>query len=100
MDLKSIIQGRLDFGSKKSFVSMQKMYQHRIDNFYKSDVFLKEDTFDEETCSINIPRLITMGLEKSWTNTVTLLDYLAQFAVSGSISAWLVQDGKILKYAV
>jgi len=79
---------------------MQKMYQHRIDNFYKSDVFLKEDAFDEQTSSINIPRLITMGLEKSWTNTVTLLDYLAQFAVSGSISAWLVQDGKILKYAV
>ena len=99
-DLKSIIQGRLDFGSEKSFVQMQKMYEHRIDNFYKSDVFIKEEAFDTETWSINIPRLITMGLEKAWTNTVTLLEYLAQFAISGSISAWLVQDGKILKYAV
>lgn len=100
MDLKSIIQGRLDFGSEKSFVQMQKMYQHRIDNFYKSEVFIKEDTLDPATFSINIPRLITMGMEKPWTNTVALLEYLAQFAISGSIGAWLVQDGKILKYAV
>ena len=100
MDLKTIIQGRLDFGTEKSFVQVQKMFQHRVDNFYKSDVFIKEDAFDETTFSVNIPRLITMGMEKSFTNTVTLLEYLAQFAISGSISAWLVQDGKILKYAV
>lgn len=100
MDLKSIIQGRLDFGSEKSFIQMLKMYQHRIDNFHKGEVFLKEDAFDATTFSINVPRLITMGMEKAWTNSVTLLEYLAQFAISGSISAWLVQDGKILKYAV
>jgi tetratricopeptide (TPR) repeat protein len=100
MDLKSIIQGRLDYGSEKSFVQMLKMYQHRIDNFYKGDIFLKEDAFDATTFTINIPRLITMGVERSWTNVVTLLEYLAQYAISGSISAWLVQDGKILQYVV
>ena len=100
MDLKSIIQGRLDFGSEKSYVQMEKMYQHRIDNFYKHDTLLKENYLDEETNSINIPRHISIGTEKTWINTVKLLEYLAQFALSGSISAWLVREGKILKYAV
>lgn len=100
MELKSIIQGRLDFGSEKSFVLMEKMYQHRIDNFYKSDTFLKEHFLDKESNSINIPRHISMGTEKAWTNTVKLLEYLAQFALSGSVSAWLVLEGKILKYAI
>lgn len=100
MELKSIIQGRLDFGSEKSFLLMQKMYEHRIDNFYKNDTFLKETHLDQESGSINIARQITMGAEKTWTNTVKLLEYLAQFALSGSVSAWLVHEGKILKYAV
>jgi len=100
MDLKSIIQGRLDFGSEKSFVQMEKMYQLRIDNFYKYDTLLKEDYLDPESYSINVPRHISIGTEKTWINTVKLLEYLAQFALSGSVSAWLVREGKILKYAI
>jgi tetratricopeptide (TPR) repeat protein len=79
---------------------MEKMYEHRVQNFYKADHFLKEECLDADTFSINVPRLIAMGPEKAWMNTVKLLEYLAQFALSGSISAWLVREGKILKYAV
>lgn len=100
MDLKSIIQGRLDFGSEKSYVQMQKMYQHRIDNFHKGEILLKEEFFDAENFSITVPRLISIGVERYWSNFVTILEYVAQYAISGSVSAWLVQDGKILKYAV
>ena len=97
---KSIIQGRLDFGSAKSFDRMFKMYEYRIENFYKNDVLFKDDVFDEENHWINIPRLINTEEEKLWTNTIRLLEYLAQFATGGKISAWLVHEGKILKYAV
>jgi tetratricopeptide (TPR) repeat protein len=79
---------------------MEKMYQHRIDNFFKHDVLLKEHYLDPESFSINVPRHISLGTERTWTNTVKLLEYLAQFALSGSMSAWLVREGKILKYAI
>ncbi len=98
MELKSIIQGRLEFANEKSYAQMLRMYQSRVETYYKYDVFIKEDAFDEPTFSINIPRLITIGQQKTWTNTVKLLEYLAQYALSGSISAWLVQEGNILEY--
>lgn len=100
MQLKSIIQGRLEFGSEKSFVQTMRMYDYRVENFYKNDLLFKDEIFDEENQLINIPRLIAQGPEKLWNNSVKLLEYLAQFALSGSISAWLVHEGKILKYAV
>ena len=97
---KSIIQGRLDFGSPKSFEQMFKMYEYRIENFYKNDVLFKDDVFDHENYQINIPRLINTEEEKLWTNTLRLLEYLAEFATAGAISAWLVHEGRILQYAV
>lgn len=100
MQLKSIIQGRLEFGSEKSFHQTIRMYDYRVENFYKNDLLFKEEVFDEEACIISIPRLIAQGPERHWNNTVKLLEYLAQFALSGSISAWLVHEGKILKYAI
>ena len=100
MQRKSIIQGRLEFASEKSFNQMYKMYEYRIDNFYKNDILFKDDVFDDENLLINIPRLINIQEEKHWENTIKLLEYLAQFAIAGSISAWLVHEGKILQYAV
>jgi len=100
MQRKAIIQGRLEFANEKSFGQMYLMYEHRIENFYKSDVLFKEDVFDEENLLLNIPRLIAVQEEKYWTNTVKLLEYLAQFAIAGSMAAWLVHEGKIRKYAI
>ncbi len=100
MQRKSIIQGRLEFASEKSFEQMFKMYEYRIENFYKGEVLFKDDVFEEENLLINIPRLINMQEQKQWDNTLKLLEYLAQFAIAGSMSAWLVHEGKILQYAV
>lgn len=100
MQRKSIIQGRLEFGNAKSFGQMLKMYYYRVENYYKNDLLFKEDVFDEENNLIDIPRLISLEEEKLWTNTIKLLEYLTQFAISGNISAWLVHEGKILKYVV
>jgi tetratricopeptide (TPR) repeat protein len=77
------------------------MYQHRVENYYKSDVLLnEEDIFDEATSALDVPRFITQGTEKSWKNTFSLLEYIAQFAVAGSFVAWMTDDGKILHHGV
>lgn len=100
MHRKSIIQGRLEFGSAKSFYQMLKMYDYRVESFYKNALLFKDDVFDEENLIMDLPRLISIEPVKYWNNTIKLLEYLAQFALSGSVSAWLVHEGKVLKYAV
>ena len=53
MQRKSIIQGRLEFANEKSFGQMFKMYEYRIENFYKNDVLFKDDVFEEENLLLN-----------------------------------------------
>ena len=99
MTYKSIFKGHLEFGSPKSYDKVLKMYQHRVENYYKSDVLLnEEDIFDEASSSLRVPRHITQGSEKSWKNTVSLMEYVAQFAVAGSFGAWMTNEGKVMHH--
>lgn len=101
MTYKTIFKGRLEFGSAKSYETVLKMYQHRVENYYKSDILLDEESiFDEESSSLNVPRFITQGSEKSWKNTISMLEYVAQFAVAGNMTAWMTENGKILKHGI
>lgn len=98
---KTIFSGRLEFGSEKSFDKVLKMFQHRVENYYRSDILLnEEEIFDKDSTSLNLPRFITQGSEKSWKNTISVLEYVAQFAVSGNIGAWMTEDGKILHHGI
>ena len=50
MFYKAIIQGRLDFGTPRSFETVVKMYNYRVENYHKNDILFKaEDIFNEET---------------------------------------------------
>ena len=99
MTYKTIFKGRLEFGSPKSYDKVLRMYQHRVESYYKSDVLLKEEEiFDEASSSLNVPRYITQGSEKSWKNTISLLEYVAQFAVAGKLGAWMTESGKVLHH--
>ena len=99
MTYKSIFKGHLEFGSPKSYDKVLKMYQHRVENYYKSDVLLnEEDIFDEASSSLRVPRYITQGSEKSWKNTVSLMEYVAQFAVAGNFGAWMTNEGKVMHH--
>ena len=101
MTYKSIFKGRLEFGSSRSYDKVLKMFQHRVENYYKSDILLnEEEIFDESSTSLNVPRFITQGSEKSWKNTVSLLEYIAQFAVAGHFGAWMTNEGKILHHGI
>lgn len=95
---KIIFSGKLDFGSDRSFQQVIKFYQHRFDNYYRKDILLKvEDIFDEQTYSLNVPRYITEATEKSWRNTINLLEYMAEFAIWGGVSTWMTEGGKMVQ---
>lgn len=101
MYYKTIIQGRLEFGTQKSYDSVTKMFMQRLETYYKSDVFLKfEEIFKEEELSLEIPRYVGQVSEKSFRGTSSLLDYCAQFAIAGSIRSWLINEGNILHYEI
>ena len=101
MTYKTIFKGRLEFGNARSYDKVLKMYQHRVENYYKSDVLLvEEEIFDESSYSLIVPRYITQGSKKSWKNTMSLVEYVAQFAVSGNFGGWMTEEGKILQHGI
>jgi tetratricopeptide (TPR) repeat protein len=94
---KVILSGRFDFGTERNLQQVMKFFEHRFENYYRKDILLKmEDIFDEEQFSLNVPRLIVNANEKSFRNTVNLLEYLAQFAISGSFHGWCTSEGKMV----
>jgi tetratricopeptide (TPR) repeat protein len=99
MYLKTIIQGRLEFGTEKSYEKVTKMFQQRVETYYKTDVIFKfEDIFKEENLCLEIPRFVGQVTEKAFRTTSNLLGYCAQFAVAGSIRAWLINEGEIVHF--
>lgn len=101
MTYKTIISGRLEFGNARSYEKVLKMYEHRLENYYKADIAIKgEEIFIEESASLNVPRFITHTTEKTWRNTLNLLEYIAQYAIAGDLSAWMTENGKILMHKV
>jgi len=96
-NFKIIFKGSLEFGSSKSYQKVFQMYERRLETYYKTDILLSaEEMFNEEGFSLNLPRVVVYGPEKKWKATISLFQYLAQYAVAGSLSAWLI-DGKIIE---
>ncbi|MBK9734888.1 MAG: hypothetical protein IPO92_07950 [Saprospiraceae bacterium] len=99
MYLKTIIQGRLEFGTRKSYDKVTKMFLQRLENYYKTDVFFKyEDIFKDDEMSLEIPRHVSQVTDKAFRTTTSLLGYCAQFAIAGSIRAWLINEGEIVHF--
>lgn len=100
MFFKSIFQGTLHFGNSKTYEKVLRMYEHRVESYFKSGfIFNAEDIFNDQEFILNIPRNVSSITVKQWKNTVNLLIYMAQFAISGNIGAWMTEEGKILRYA-
>ncbi len=96
---KTIIQGRLEFGTARSFEKVLKMYIQRAEAYHKNQVvFTDEEIFDETKLTMEIPRFVGPVSEKVYKNTVSLLSYCSQFAVTGSIRSWMSEEGKIMHY--
>lgn len=94
---KTIFTGRLDFASSRSFEQVVKLYDHRMENYYKTAVlFLSEDIFNEEKLCLDIPRHIELVPKRKWRNTVNILKSVAEFAIAGEIRAWMIDEGVML----
>lgn len=99
MLFKTIIQGRIEFGTQKAYDMAVKMYISRAENYYKNDVlFEPPEIFFPEELALSIPRLVKQVYAKSFKNTSVLLEYVIQFGVSGEMDIWQLEDGKILHF--
>ncbi len=99
MHKKIILQGRLDFHRQKSYDKIKELFAYRTENFYRNDILLDiDEVFVDEDLSLVIKRMVINAMEKSWRNTISLLEYCSQFAVTGRIGAWLIDDGKLKTY--
>lgn len=97
---KTIIQGDLIFGNEKSYDKVHKMFEYRFENYYKSAILVEqEEIFRRSDFSMRIPRMVTQASDKHCRNTMSLIEYCAQFAVSGEVRIWMVDEGKIIHYA-
>jgi len=97
---KTIIAGRLEFGSERSYIKVVDLFQHRVENYYRNAVLLRdyEAIFDEKDYAITIPRMIIgEALEKNWKNTINLLDYINDYAIAGNMRIWVIQDRKLVR---
>jgi tetratricopeptide (TPR) repeat protein len=98
---KTIVSGCLEFGNARSYEQVLKLYLHRTENYYRNDILLKaEEVFQEDTFILSIPRYIKECPEKSWKNTLNMLEYMAEYAIAGDLKAWVIQDGKIIDQRV
>ena len=99
MLFKTIIQGRIEFGTQKAYDMAVKMYKSRAESYYKSDVlFEPEEIFFPDELVLSIPRLVKQVYAKSFKNTSVLLEYIVQFGLSGEMDIWQVEEGKVLHY--
>lgn len=80
---------------------MVQTYQQRLETYYKNDVFLKqEEIFPAGTTVLSIPRLTVQAGDKTWRNTVSILEMVVQYAVAGSVSLWKLDNGFMLEHIV
>ena len=98
---KTILSGCLEFGNQRSYDQVLKLYQHRTENYYRNDILLKaEEVFREESFILTVPRFIKECPEKSWKNTLNLLEYVAEFAVAGDLRAWVIHEGTLIEQRI
>lgn len=101
MTYKVIISGRLEFGNARSCEKAMQLFQNRYDIIYRTDVFLKlEEVFQLEHSYLDLYRFSAQVTEKTWNNTINLLDEVTQFAIAGKLEAWLTDTGQVLQYRV
>ncbi len=97
---KTIFQGKLDFGTETTYDKVLKMAIHRLETYYKNETIIQEDHFDSENFTLVIPRTVSQLTDKIYRNSVDLIEYLAQFALSGQVGCWMVENNVILDYTI
>lgn len=98
MDFKVILSGHLEFGSQRSFQKAYGIYLHKLEKAYKNDVIIKdEEAFDEERYIFSLNRLSGTVIDRTWRNSISVLEMLVEYAIAGSVHAWKLKDGKVVE---
>ncbi len=92
---KVIIQGRLEFGKETTYQKAFDMFEHLIDVRFKNAILVTEEHFNQELLALDFDRTVLQASAKYFKNTIDLINYLVQFAISGSVSAWLIDEGTV-----
>ncbi len=99
MFYKVIIQGKFYFLNSNSYDKLVGVINKKNAVYYKNDIVFKELEFlDDENFMVNIPRHVGKYTDKVWKNTINLFESCAQFAVSGRVLMWKVEEGKVLDF--
>lgn len=93
---KTIFQGKFDFGTRLTYDKVVKMAIHRLETYYRNDTIVQEEHFNEEDFSMEIPRIVSQVSDKVYKNSVDFIQYLAQFALSGQVGCWMVENNVII----
>lgn len=98
MFYKLIIQGKFYFLNRTSYDKLVAVIQNKNQIYYKNDIVFKELEFlDEENFMISIPRYVGNHTDKVWKNTANLFENCAQFAVSGRVMMWKIEEGRLVE---
>ncbi len=103
MFYKITLKGRLDFGTSKTYDMMFKQIRQRAEVMYKNDTVLKSDEFFFEESASMVFRFFLNVTERSWRNTVALLQNAAEFAVDGRVDAWIATmapENKLVRHFI
>jgi tetratricopeptide (TPR) repeat protein len=96
---KTIIQGRFEFGNQITYDKVWKGVNARMETHYRNDLILRpEILFVPDTLSMEIPRYVKEHIEKAYKNMVDMLKYCSQFAVTGTVRAWYLDNGEIIHF--
>jgi tetratricopeptide (TPR) repeat protein len=91
---KVTLKGHLDFVIPKTYDMATAHFQKRLETYYKMDIALKgDDFFRPETLNLVVPRMEHMcGIEKTWKNTIGLLNEIKTYSVGGALHLWVQNE--------
>jgi tetratricopeptide (TPR) repeat protein len=88
------LKGHLDFVLPKTYDMVTAHFQKRLETYYKMDIALKgDDYFKPETLNLVVPRMEHFcGIEKTWKNTIGLLNEIRTYSVAGALHLWVQNE--------
>ena len=91
---KVTLKGHLDFGLPKTYDMVTAHFQKRLETYYRMDIALKgDDFFKPETLNLVVPRMEHFcGIEKTWKNTIGLLNEIRTYSVGGALHLWVQNE--------
>jgi tetratricopeptide (TPR) repeat protein len=91
---KVTLKGHLDFVLPKTYDMVTAHFQKRLETYYRMDIALKGDEFFKpDTLNLVVPRMEHMcGIEKTWKNTIGLLNEIRTYSVAGALYLWVQNE--------